>query len=65
MSYLKTLSQFATSPISIGSTVNAVGQWGGVQEYSLTCQMVIGWTPHAIYWLAAGDSACDAMMLIG
>ena len=49
MSYLNTLSQFAISPISIGLIVNAVGQWGVAQEYSLTCHMVIGWTHHAIY----------------
>ena len=42
MSYLTTLSQFATSPILIGPLVKATGQWGVAQEYSLTCQMVIG-----------------------
>ena len=36
------LSQFATSPILIGPLVKPMGQWGGAQEYSLTCQMVIG-----------------------
>ena len=65
MSYLNTLSQFATSPISIGLTVKAVGQWGGAQEYSLIFQMVIGGTHDAICWLVAGKGACDAMTLIG
>ena len=40
--YLNTLSQFAPSSILIGPLVKPVGQWGGAQEYSLTCQMVIG-----------------------
>ena len=49
MSYLTALSQFATSPVSIGPIVKAVGQWGVGQEYSLACQMVIGWAHHTIY----------------
>ena len=33
---------FATSFVLIGPLVKPVGQWGGAQEYNLTCQMVIG-----------------------
>ena len=37
------VTQFDTIPIKIGPVVIAVGKVGGAQEYSLTCQMVIGW----------------------
>ena len=48
------VTQFNTIPIKIGPIVIAVGKVGSVQEYSLTCQMVIGWnTSHNLligYW---------------
>ena len=37
----------------------------GVHEYSLTCQILIGWKHHAICWLVWRESACDAFLLIG
>ena len=37
----------------------------GAHEYSLTCQILIGWKHHAICWLVWQESACDAFLLIG
>ena len=37
------VTQFETIPIKIGPVVIAVAMWKVAQEYSLTCQMVIGW----------------------
>ena len=40
-------TQFDTIPIKIEPVVNAAEEVGGVQGYSLTCQMMIGWnTSH-------------------
>ena len=41
------VTQFGTTPIKIGPVVIAAEEVRGAQEYSLTCQMVIGWnTSH-------------------
>ena len=37
----------------------------GAHEYSLTCQIWIGWKHHVICWLVWQESACDAFLLIG
>ena len=37
----------------------------GAHEYSLTCQILIGWKHHTICWLVWQESACDAFLLIG
>ena len=37
----------------------------GAHEYSLTCQILIGWKHHAICWLVWQESACDTFLLIG
>ena len=42
-SWVCKVTQFDTSSITIGPVVIAVGKVRSVQEYSLTCQLVIGW----------------------
>ena len=65
LSWIDTLSQFNTSPINIEPLVTSVELGVGAHEYSLTCQILIGWKHHVICWLVWRESACDALLLIG
>ena len=58
MSYFTTLSQLATSPISIGSIGKAVGQWGVAELQCGSCARIQSYMSDGD-WL---DTSCNLLI---